>query len=111
MTASMKAVRFHDYGGPEVMKLEEILRPACRDDQVLVRVHAVSVNPVDWKIREGMVRKRVNIPLPAIPGGDLSGVIDQAGGRVGGWSAGRPVIALIGLMGSYAEYVAIDPNF
>jgi len=78
---------------------------------VLLRVHAVSVNPVDWKIREGMVRKRVNIPLPAIPGGDLSGVIEQAGSRVEGWSVGQPVFALIGLMGSYAEYVAIDPSF
>jgi NADPH:quinone reductase-like Zn-dependent oxidoreductase len=58
-----------------------------------------------------MVRKRVNIPLPAIPGGDLSGVIEQAGSRVEGWSAGQPVFALIGLMGSYAEYVAIDPSF
>ena len=102
-----KAIRFHEYGGPEVMKLEEIPRPVPKDDEILVRVHAMSVNPVDWKIREGYVRKMMDIPLPAIPGGDLSGVIEAAGAQAGGLAVGQSVYAMIGLMGAYAEHVAI----
>ena len=68
-----KAIRFHDYGGAEVLRFEEIEQPAPKDGEMLVRVHAASVNPVDWKIRDGLVRKRFNPQLPVIPGGDLSG--------------------------------------
>ncbi len=102
----MKAIRFHDYGGPEVMKLEEIDRPVPKDDEILVRVQAMGVNPVDWKIREGHVRKRINIPLPATPGGDIAGVVEQLGSAVTGFKVGQPVFAMIGLLGGYAEYVA-----
>jgi NADPH:quinone reductase-like Zn-dependent oxidoreductase len=102
-----KAIRFHEYGGPEVMKLEEIPRPVPKDDEILVRVHAVSVNPVDWKIREGYVRKMMEIPMPAIPGGDLSGVVEAAGAEAGGLAIGQAVYAMIGLLGAYAEHVAI----
>ena len=102
----MKAIRYHDYGGPEVMKLEEIDRPVPKDDEILVRVQAMGVNPVDWKIREGHVRKRINIPLPATPGGDIAGVVEQVGSAVTGFKVGQPVFAMIGLLGGYAEYVA-----
>jgi NADPH:quinone reductase-like Zn-dependent oxidoreductase len=102
-----KAIRFHEYGGPEVMKLEEIPRPAPKDDEILVRVHAMSVNPVDWKIREGHVRKMLDIPLPAIPGGDFSGVVEETGEEAGELAVGQSVYAMIGLMGAYAEHVAI----
>ena len=102
-----KAMRFHEYGGPEVMKLEEIPRPAPKADEILVRVHAMSVNPVDWKIREGYVRKMMDIPLPAIPGGDFSGVVEETGGEAGELAVGQSVYAMIGLMGAYAEHVAI----
>jgi NADPH:quinone reductase-like Zn-dependent oxidoreductase len=107
MTAVTRAIQFHDYGGPEVMKLEEIPRPVPKDDEILVRVHAAGVNPVDWKVREGLVRKRMHIPLPGIPGGDLAGVIEQAGTQAGGLSVGQRVYAMIGLLGAYAEHVAI----
>lgn len=103
----MKAIRYHDYGGPEVMKLEEIDRPVPKDDEILVRVQAMGVNPVDWKIREGHVRKRINIPLPATPGGDIAGVVEQVGSAVTGFKVGQPVFAMIGLLGGYAEYVAV----
>lgn len=106
----MKAIRFHDYGGPEVMKYEEVAKPSPKEDEILVRVHAVSVNPVDWKIREGHVRKRIQIPLPGTPGGDLSGVVEQAGSAVAGFKAGDPVFAHIGLLGAYADYVVIKPQ-
>ena len=94
-----KAIRFHEYGGPEVMKLEEIPRPVPKDDEILVRVHAMGVNPVDWKIREGHVRKMLDIPLPAIPGGDISGVVEEAGAQVSGFAVGQAVYAMIGPAG------------
>jgi NADPH:quinone reductase-like Zn-dependent oxidoreductase len=105
----MKVIRYHDYGGPEVMKYEEAPKPAPADDQILVRAHAMSVNPVDWKIREGHVRQRFNLPMPATPGGDLSGVVEQVGKNGAGFKVGDEVFALIGLWGAYAEYVCIKP--
>jgi NADPH:quinone reductase-like Zn-dependent oxidoreductase len=104
------AIRFHDYGGPEVMSLEQIPCPVPKDDEILVRVHAMGVNPVDWKLREGIARKRINIPLPAIPGGDISGVIEQVGRSTEGVSVGQPVFAMVGLLGAYTEHVAIKPG-
>src|SRR5438067_9113195 len=66
---TMKAVRIHAYGGPDVLRLEEVERPEPRANEILVRVHAAGVNPVDWKIREGLLQA----PLPMIMGIDFSG--------------------------------------
>lgn len=106
----MKAIRFHDYGGPEVMKYEDVPTPVPKDDEILVRVHAMGVNPVDWKIREGHVRQRIVLPLPASPGGDISGVVEKMGAAAGVFRAGDEVFAMIGLVGAYAEYVCIKPG-
>jgi NADPH:quinone reductase-like Zn-dependent oxidoreductase len=103
-----KAIRFHDYGGPEVLHFEEIERPSAKEGEILVRVHAASVNPVDWKIRDGLVRKRFSPQLPLIPGGDLSGEVAAVGAGVAGFIVGDPVFAMIGLWGAYAEHVAFN---
>jgi NADPH:quinone reductase-like Zn-dependent oxidoreductase len=100
-----RAIRFHDYGGAEVLRFEEIEQPAPKDGEMLVRVHAASVNPVDWKIRDGLVRKRLNPQLPVIPGGDLSGEVAAVGPGVTDFRVGDPVFAMIGLLGAYAEHV------
>jgi NADPH:quinone reductase-like Zn-dependent oxidoreductase len=105
-----KAIRFHDYGGPEVMRFEEIEQPAPKDGEILVRIHAVSVNPVDWKIRSGLVRKRFNLPLPIIPGGDLSGEVAAVGAAVTDFAVGQSVFALIGLWGACAEHAAFNAS-
>jgi NADPH:quinone reductase-like Zn-dependent oxidoreductase len=105
-----RAIRFHEFGGPEVMKLEEVPRPRPKADEILVRVLACGVNPVDWKIREGLARSRINVPLPLIPGGDLSGVVEELGANATGVSIGQPVFAMIGLLGAYAELVALKPE-
>lgn len=55
---TMKAVRIHTYGGPEVLKYEEAPRPTSGAGEILIRVHAAVVNPVDWKIREGYLKVR-----------------------------------------------------
>ena len=65
---TMKAVRIHTYGGPEVLKYEEALRPKPGNSELLIRVHAAGVNPVDWKIREGYFKQRLNYSLPLILG-------------------------------------------
>ena len=100
-----RAIRFHDYGGAEVLRFEEIEQPAPKDGEMLVRVHAASVNPVDWKIRDGLVRKRFNPQLPVIPGGDLSGEVAAVGPGVTDFRVGDPVFAMIGLLGAYAGHV------
>jgi NADPH:quinone reductase-like Zn-dependent oxidoreductase len=105
-----KAIRFHDYGGPEVMRFEEIEQPVPKEGEILVRIHAVSVNSVDWKIRSGLVRKRFNLPLPIIPGGDLSGEVAAAGAAVTDFAVGQSVFAMIGLWGAYAEHAAFNAS-
>lgn len=109
MTTLTKAVRFHDYGAPDVMKLETVPSPVPAPGQIRLRVLGMGVNPVDWKIREGLVRKRIPVPLPAVPGGDVSGVVDSLGEGVSGVRAGESLIAYIGLLGAYQTHVVIDP--
>ena len=72
-TATMRAERIHAFGGPEVLHLEEVEQPRPDRREILVRIYAAGVNPVDWKIREG---KLGTVPLPSIIGSDFSGVVD-----------------------------------
>jgi NADPH:quinone reductase-like Zn-dependent oxidoreductase len=104
----MKRVCFYDWGGPEQLVYEDALKPATGPGQLLVRVSACSVNPVDWKVASGAAKAVVQDSLPAVPGGDLAGTVAEVGEGVTGWSVGDEVWSLIGLMGAYAEYVAID---
>jgi len=101
-TATMKAIRIHSFGGPEVLRLEEVPQPEPNKDDVLIHVHAAGVNPVDWKIREGRLGK---IPLPAIMGSDFSGVIEALGPGVTDFRVGEAVFGSVAdESGSYAEY-------
>src|SRR5436190_2259500 len=104
MTAieTMKAVRIHAFGVPEVLRYEGIPRPEPRAHQILVRVHAAGVNPVDWKIREGLLGRD---PLPQIMGSDFSGVIEARGRDVQEFEVGAAIFGTIAdESGSYAEY-------
>lgn len=105
----MKAVAMHAYGGPEVLKYEDAARPAPATGEVLVRVHAAAVNPVDWKVRAGHLRGFLNYSLPLIPGWDLSGVVEATGAGVTDWKQGDAVYARPDLRrnGAYAEYIAV----
>ena len=106
---SMKAVAMHAYGGPEVLKYEDAARPDPATGEVLVRVHAAAVNPVDWKVRAGHLRGFLNYSLPLIPGWDLSGVVEATGASVTDWKQGDAVYARPDLRrnGAYAEYIAV----
>lgn len=78
----MKAIRIHKYGGPEVLMVEEVPRPEPAEGEILVRVHAAGVNPVDWKVREGFLDGLLHHKLPFILGWDVSGVVESVGPRV-----------------------------
>lgn len=104
----MKAVQYHAFGGPQVMQVEEVAVPVVAGGEVLVRVKATSVNPVDWKVRSGAASAIVQFPMPIIPGGDLAGVVEQVGAGVTGFKVGDEVFALVGLMGASAELVAVE---
>ena len=78
----MKAVRIHQYDGPEVLKYEEAPQPNPMPGDVLIRVHAAAVNPVDWMVREGYLRERLKHSLPLILGWDLSGVVEATAAGV-----------------------------
>ena len=103
----MKAVRFHSFGGPEVLKYEEAPRPVPDDDDVLIRVMAAGVNPVDWKIRQGYMKEMFTLPL--VPGWDVAGVIEEMGKKVTGLEIGDSVYARPEILrnGAYAEYIAV----
>lgn len=106
---TMKAVRIHRFGGPEVLTLEEVPWPEPTEDAFLVRVHAASVNPVDWKIRRGGYPLVPPDKLPIILGRDVSGVVEAAGPA--GFAAGDAVHAMLGMdRGGYAEYVLVKPG-
>src|SRR5881628_56971 len=102
----MKAMVIHQYGGPEVLKYEDVPRPEPKDDQLLVRVIAAGVNPVDGMIRSGMFAKGGNGAFPMILGGDIAGIVEKVGSKITNFKAGDPVFAYVSLdnNGGYAQY-------
>lgn len=111
--STMKAIRLHEYGGPEVLRHEDVPVPEPKPDEVLVRVHAVGLNPPDWYLRDGMSdippELRPPVSLPVIPGTDVSGVIEAVGADVRGFSVGDEVFGMLRFPSfdgaAYAEYV------
>jgi len=106
----MKIIRIHEYGGPENMVLEDSPAPEAGPGQLLIKVAASSVNPVDWKICAGVLKALPNFALPLTPGGDITGTVAVVGEEVEGWTRDDEVYAYIGLVGAYAEFVAIDAS-
>lgn len=106
----MRAVRYHDHGGPEVLDVEDVSRPEPAADELLVRVEAAAVNPVDTYFREGSYPPG---DLPWTPGSDVAGVVEDAGEETD-LETGDPVVAT-GLgndhQGTCAEYVAVPETF
>ncbi len=90
----MKAVVLHEYGGPNKLKYEDVPDPVAGEGQVLVRVTASSVNPIDYKMRSGAAKDRFPLELPTILGRDISGIVREVGKGVNGFKPGDKVMAL-----------------
>jgi NADPH:quinone reductase-like Zn-dependent oxidoreductase len=107
---TMQAVRFHTYGSPKVLVMEEVPRPDVAASEVLVRVYAAGVNPLDWKVRAGLVKSWLAHRLPLIPGWDVCGVVEAVGPDVRAFKAGDLVYGMLDFSrnGAYAEYVAAE---
>jgi len=101
----VKAVRYHDYGGPEVLCYEDAPIPEPGPRDVLVRVHAAGVNPADRQIRAGL-RFRLDKPFAFIPGCEVSGTVEKRGAEVKVLTVSDEVYGMLGTLGGgYAEYV------
>jgi NADPH:quinone reductase-like Zn-dependent oxidoreductase len=108
----MKAIRIHNYGGLDVLKYEDAPRPKPQASEVLVRVHAAGVNPIDWKVREGEMKDFWPHKFPLILGWDLSGVVEKLGtspAAAGRFKIGDEVYSLPGPTrdGAYADYIVV----
>ncbi len=104
---TMRAVRIHAYGGPEVLVYEDVARPEAAAGEVLIRVHAAGVNPADWKTRSGPARPGAMLPM--ILGWDVSGAVEALGHEVTEFHEGDAVYGMIRFPqagATYAEYVA-----
>ncbi|MED4241091.1 NADP-dependent oxidoreductase [Priestia megaterium] len=113
-TNTMKAIRQHEFGGPEVLRHEEAPLPELKPGEVLVRVHAVGINPPDWYLREGYKdlppEWQPAVSFPFILGSDMSGVVEAVATDVQGFSIGDEVFGMVrfpsmGESAAYAEYV------
>ena len=105
----MKAVVLNEYGGPENLKYEEdVPDPLTGGNTVLIAAAAASVNPIDWKLRSGMMRNFSPLTFPAILGRDVSGTVRAVGANVKHFKAGDRVLALTNK--TYAELVAVDDS-
>jgi NADPH:quinone reductase-like Zn-dependent oxidoreductase len=105
----MKAIRIHNYGGPEVLKYEDAPRPQPQAGEVLVRVHAAGVNPIDWKVREGDMKELWPHTFPLILGWDLSGVVEELGPGVSQFKVDDEIYGLPDPTrgGAYADYIVV----
>ncbi len=117
-TNTMKAIRQHEFGGPEVLRYEDAPIPELKQSEVLVRVHAVGINPPDWYLRDGYKMLppewQPQVSFPVILGTDVSGVIEAVADDVKDFSVGEEVYSMVrfpsGLAGgskAYAEYVSV----
>ena len=101
----MQAVVFEEFGGPEVLRTEDVTEPHAGPGQVRVRVRAAGVNPIDFKVRRGWTKGFIDVTFPATPGMEVAGVVDEVGDgsefavgdEVVGWST----------TGSYAEHALV----
>jgi NADPH:quinone reductase-like Zn-dependent oxidoreductase len=104
----MKAIVIQKFGKPEELQLNEIEKPVVNDDQVLIKVIAAGINPVDAKIRSGSHKSCKDLQLPAVLGKDVAGVIEYVGRNVLDFNIGDEVFGCIN--GSYAEYAVASPE-
>ncbi len=108
----MKAIVIENYGGKDELKEMQVDSPKAKAKQVVVEVKATSVNPIDWKLREGYLQQMMDWAFPIILGWDVAGVISEIGEEVTDWEIGDKVFARpeTTRFGTYAEYTIVDQN-
>ncbi len=99
----MQAIRVHDYGELDLLILETVAIPEPQPNEVLIRVQAAGVNPLDWKIRAGYMKEIFPMPLPFTPGMDVAGTVEAVGADVKAFQVGQAVYGEL-KMGAYAEF-------
>lgn len=104
----MKAVQINEFGGPDVMKVQDAPVPVPAVGQVLVRIAASAVNPADWKVREGYMKDMMAWTFPVTLGTEFSGVVEALGEGVTGFAPGDEVYGFSVVRGAFAEYAAVD---
>lgn len=108
----MKAARYSEYGGPDVIQIQEVQSPSLKENQILAQVKAAAINPFDGKLRSGMFKDSIPLELPATIGGDFSGVVSQVADGVTGFKAGDEVYGSANILGggsgALAEILATD---
>lgn len=112
MTGPMRALLLNRYGGPEAAALGTVPRPAPGAGELLIRVHAAGLNPVDFKTREGKLKVIQRYSLPAVMGNELAGVVEATGPGVTHFSPGDRVFARVpkGSMGAFADYAIVPES-
>ncbi|HWF53861.1 MAG TPA: NADP-dependent oxidoreductase [Solirubrobacteraceae bacterium] len=106
----MRAVRFDEYGGIDVLQVVEVPVPEPGPGQLLVRVRAAGINPGEAKIRDGMLHEMFPATFPSGEGSDLAGVVEQVGDGVTSFAPGDPVIGFTDKRASHAEYVVVEAD-
>lgn len=108
----MKAIVIRGYGSTDVLKYEEVEKPNIKPDQLLVKVHASSVNPIDWKTRKGMLSILTGNKFPLILGFDVAGEVVEVGSQVTRFQVGDPIYGSTSFPGgAYAEFAVVPENF
>ena len=105
----MKAIQYTAFGNSDVLKITQVDKPAFKDNEVLIKITATTVNPFDMKVRSGAMQAAMPIQLPYIPGSDLAGVVEMAGNKVARLKVGDKVFAT-NYGGTYAEYAALNED-
>jgi NADPH:quinone reductase-like Zn-dependent oxidoreductase len=102
-TRTINAIQVHDYGDTDQLELEQIPQPEPQEGEVLVRVYAAGVNPIDWKLRSGLMKAFWPSTFPYVPGAELAGVVEKVGPGVSVFQPGQEVFGRSS-NGSYAQY-------
>ncbi len=103
----MKAIQYAAYGHSDVLQLAQAEKPAPKEDEVLIKIVATTVNPMDMKLREGYLQKQMPIQFPFLPGLDVSGIVEAVGEKVTLFKVGNEVFATT-FGGTYTEYVTLN---
>lgn len=110
MSTLQRAVLIRAYGGAGAVEVAKIKKKEPEQDEVLLRVRAAGVNGIDWKVREGHVRNAFTLPLPIVLGAEMAGVVEAVGPGVSRFRIGDRVMAAIGKLGAYAEFVSVSES-